>query len=690
MDSNDLGSLKGEAAKVLDPIAVTSDNYEIAWSLITERYENKALITKNHIRALFNLPTVSKEYTPRNFFDEFQKRYRALEVLNETVKSWDTLLIHLLSIKLDSKSASLWDESIIHKKCSSPKLSELLNFLNDRCKLIEMSDYKSKTETQDCKVCSEKHNTMLHIYANKNESIEDIDASPRTNLSVVVNYSSKPEIEILLSTASSNFMTIRLAKRLQLPFAKSKIPVVGVGNSTVNISETVNTAIKSQTSSYTKGLCFLVLEKLTENLPSSDAAESLLNIPEHALADKNFNKSKSIDLLLGVQVFYEALCSQQIRLGNDSPILQQTLFGWVISGPITNCSNKFNNILCNLSVSNRLEQQLENFWQVEECPTIKYITPEEEQCERIFRENLKRDDAGRFVTLPIRKNVDQIGESYESAIKRLHSIERKFKRDVEFKSKYVELMREYDKLGHMEKISRNCLLLDQGNNLTFYLPHHGISKETSFTTSLRVVFDGSCRSSSGISLNDILMVGSCIQDDLFSILLRFRKHNIVLTADVAKMYRQVKIAERQRDLQIILWRENEKDEIGNYRLTTVTYGTGSASFLATRALQQATVENSQRYPKSCDVILNDFYVADLISGANTVSEAQALESEISEILNGYGFNLRKWSSNNVGALEEDHLEDNEYYIDQSVANKIRHFGLQRKTIKMPKISCHQT
>jgi len=47
----------------------------------------------------------------------------------------------------------------------------------------------------------------------------------------------------------------------------------------------------------------------------------------------------------------------------------------------------------------------------------------------------------------------------------------------------------------------------------FYMPHHGIVKETSSTTKLRVVLNGSEKSSNGVSLNDIMMAGPKVQDD---------------------------------------------------------------------------------------------------------------------------------------------------------------------------------
>lgn len=114
-------------------------------------------------------------------------------------------------------------------------------------------------------------------------------------------------------------------------------------------------------------------------------------------------------------------------------------------------------------------------------------------------------------------------------------------------------------------------------NKSFYCPHHAVIKE-SLTTKLRVVFDGSAKSTSGHSLNDLLMTGPSIQQDLFSIICRFRTHNIVLTGDITKMYRQILVDESQTGLQRIIWRCDPSEQLQTYELQTVTYGTAPASF----------------------------------------------------------------------------------------------------------------
>lgn len=86
-------------------------------------------------------------------------------------------------------------------------------------------------------------------------------------------------------------------------------------------------------------------------------------------------------------------------------------------------------------------------------------------------------------------------------------------------------MREYLELKLMSLVESHEI---NSNKPIIYLPHHGVSKETSSTTKLRVVFDASSKSSSGISLNNVLMIGPILQDSLIFLLLRFRFYPIAI------------------------------------------------------------------------------------------------------------------------------------------------------------------
>uniref|UniRef100_A0A6P7FBL6 Uncharacterized protein LOC114328609 n=1 Tax=Diabrotica virgifera virgifera TaxID=50390 RepID=A0A6P7FBL6_DIAVI len=402
--------------------------------------------------------------------------------------------------------------------------------------------------------------------------------------------------------------------------------------------------------SFHADLSFLALEKITDNLPGISFNREAINFPKNIqLADTDFNQSKPIEVLLGASIFWSLMCVGQIKCGKNMPVLQKTHIGWILSGPIS-LFNSCNNI-CNLNIKNLdIQEKLEKFWKLEECPTTTRLSQEELECEEHFKQTTSRGSDGKFiVSLPIKATLNKMGESKDGAIRRLYSIEKRLSKNEKLKDQYHSFMKEYIQLGDMSLINEN----DETSNIKYYMLHHCVIKESSLTIKCRVVFDASAKTSTGLSLNDVLKTGPDIQDELFSILLRFRCHNYVFTGDIEKMYRMVNIKESERDLQRIVWRFNPDEEIKQFRLNTITYGTAPASFIATRVLHQIAQNNSRQYPEGSRIILRDFYVDDLITGASTIEEAQKFKCNISAMLSDAGFILRKWASNDQKILEGD-------------------------------------
>lgn len=200
-------------------------------------------------------------------------------------------------------------------------------------------------------------------------------------------------------------------------------------------------------------------------------------------------------------------------------------------------------------------------------------------------------------------------------------------------------MQEYIDLGHMSQITESVGVLNP-----VYLSHHSVIRESSTTTRLRVVFNASAKTASGVSLNDTLMVGRILQDNIIDIILRFRLPVIAITADLQKMYRQVLVHPDDRDFQRIVWRFSPSDSIGEYRLNTLTYGQASVPFLAIRCVRQLTGDGAAQFGLASQVLLNDLYV-DIITGVDSESDAIELISQLNLVLRRGGFEPHKWLSN---------------------------------------------
>lgn len=137
------------------------------------------------------------------------------------------------------------------------------------------------------------------------------------------------------------------------------------------------------------------------------------------------------------------------------------------------------------------------------------------------------------------------------------------------------------------------------------------------------------------------MIGPTIQQDLFSIMMRFRQYVYAISADISKMYRQIKVKGEQRKLQRILWRFHPDEEIKIYELQTVTYGEASSAFLVIRSLHQTAQDLQHQFPEASEVITRDFYVDDLLTGSNDINHLLKLKAEITTVLESARFELHK-------------------------------------------------
>jgi len=99
-----------------------------------------------------------------------------------------------------------------------------------------------------------------------------------------------------------------------------------------------------------------------------------------------------------------------------------------------------------------------------------------------------------------------LGDSYCLARRRFKSLEAKLDRNPALKAQYSQLLREYIDLGRMSETQ-------------FFLPHHCVHKQKSTSTKLRVVFNVSAKTTFGSSLNDLLLAGPTVQQNI----LRFFK-----------------------------------------------------------------------------------------------------------------------------------------------------------------------
>lgn len=327
--------------------------------------------------------------------------------------------------------------------------------------------------------------------------------------------------------AHPNLMSHRLTKRNDFRYLPVNGNIMGISNNLVRVKHSLNVSflpwfVPNHVEKISASVIVLPKSvKWAPIFPSDEFSSAILpsNL-QQPLADPFFWRPGKVDLVFGIELFAEIIEGVAHKLDRHL-VSQQSSFGHWIYGSVG--EQQSNDIMEQKPKSvyvidiGEIENSMKKFWEFEDLNLCTKSDSEHELIENMFKQTHYRDREGRFVIqIPLKPNITELGSSREAALRRFFILEKRFKREPEFREKYIEFMSEYEQLGHMvEAINPPA----QGE-MCYHIPHHGVISSTKF----RVVFDGSCKTNLGISFNDIQFVGPKLQKDLAEIIMRFRRH----------------------------------------------------------------------------------------------------------------------------------------------------------------------
>ena len=132
------------------------------------------------------------------------------------------------------------------------------------------------------------------------------------------------------------------------------------------------------------------------------------------------------------------------------------------------------------------------------------------------------------------------------------------------------------------------------------------------------------------------------------------------------MYRQILIHQMTERIKNYYFGQ-VRMMIKTFQLKTVTLGINCAPFLAIRTLKQLSADCKLVYPHASDMVQQEIYVDDVLSGGHTLTEAKLKLSQLKNSPALATFPLKKITSNHKSLLEhiarEDLLEEDFLSLD---------------------------
>ena len=435
-----------------------------------------------------------------------------------------------------------------------------------------------------------------------------------------------------------------------------------------------------------------VIPARRSQIPRHDTALKWPHLESIASYLMPLDTEAEVGLLIGANCA-RAIKPHEVILGNDDdPYAKRTALGWGIIGEINvqsqddSVDDVRDDVFCNRIVTCEVQQEIQatsnkracHFalkTQVKEVSSPlqmskmftldfnerateeKSLSFEDRRFLTIVQEGIHRRDDGHYeMPLPLKNSNAELPNNKELALSRLMKLKQRLKSDAQYRKDYVEFMQENIKNGFAEKVPKEEV--SDKNKRVWYIPHHGVYHKKK-SGKIRVVFDCSALYH-GFSLNQQLLQGPDLTNNLTGVLCRFRMERIAFMCDIKAMFHQVKVDGIHRDYLRFLWWDDENFDSDpvEYRMTVQLFGATSSPGCANFALKTtANQYESVCGKEAADFVRKDFYVDDGLKSVATVEQAKSLISSTKLLCQKGGFHLHKFTSNNSEVLNSIPPED---------------------------------
>lgn len=349
-----------------------------------------------------------------------------------------------------------------------------------------------------------------------------------------------------------------------------------------------------------------------------------------------------IEVLIGSDLYGKILTGEVKQLDEGLTAIN-TKLGWTVCGQYGESPGKNDRDVSTFHTNFALNEfKVSDLWNLENIGISDAgggVSKSEQDMiarEQFFATVHQTPDGRYSVGLPwLEHNLDLPSNRFV-AERRLFSTTRKLKTLNKF-YEYDDIFKEWLREGIIERVPKEQLGFSG-----YYMPHHPVFKPESSTTKIRPVFDASCKVGRRPSLNDCLLKGPNLIEDIPAILLRFREKCIGVTADIKGAFLQIELKPKDRDyVRFLWWASDESIEV--FRHTRVVFGVTSSPFLLGAVISYHLSKAPAEEQAIAEKLKKSFYVDNCVASVDTVRELEYFVKKSRYIFEQAKMDLRKWT-----------------------------------------------
>ena len=180
------------------------------------------------------------------------------------------------------------------------------------------------------------------------------------------------------------------------------------------------------------------------------------------------------------------------------------------------------------------------------------------------------------------------------------------------------------------------------------IPWRTVYKEGSLSTPCRMVYDASSRTPSGHSLNSVLAKGQNRLEKILHLLLRFRKRQSAISADISMAYNGIKLLPEYYPYQKYLWKPDLDPNSPTVVMVvkTLIYGVKSAGGQTNAGINLLADYCEKNYPehqRGAKVLRDDIYVDDITASEDTREDCEQIAEDITFTLGLGGMSVKAYT-----------------------------------------------
>ena len=236
----------------------------------------------------------------------------------------------------------------------------------------------------------------------------------------------------------------------------------------------------------------------------------------------------------------------------------------------------------------------------------------------------------------------KLPNKYFSSLVQLKSLEKRLAKDEDLREKYSSTIKEDLKQGYVIEVP-DAHKVESRSVKEWDVPHHPVLNPNK-PGKVRRVLIGAAKFH-GASLNESLLTGPDLLQNLIYVLLRFRQHPYAVSADIEGMFLQVGVLTSDQPSLRFLWREDSTTNVVVYQYTRHIFGAKDSPTCANYALQRTARDNAKFYPEAAKAVLENFYMDDYLHSVESPEKTVNRSKELVHLLHLGGFKLTKFVSN---------------------------------------------